>query len=133
MHRDLAVLPGWAAASALPKEAPTQLNAPSTFPTESLLEPLLFIQFIFPGEEALLAKVKRILWNTTVNAGVATVDKRSIDEGIPRYTSTTSLPQDYLDEDGACVWFAKRRTLLAIRLGCIAAPINLDAAYDVKL
>lgn len=38
MHRGLAVLPGWADASALPKKVHTQLTVLSSFPTEILFE-----------------------------------------------------------------------------------------------
>lgn len=62
-----------------------------------------FIQSISPGEEALRAKGHRTLWNPIVNAGVATVDKGSIDDGIARHMSTTRLLQEYSKEDGlAC-------------------------------
>lgn len=67
-----------------------------------------------------------------MNAGVAIVDKRNINEGIAQYTTTTRLHQEYL-ERGAYVWVVMRRTLLDVGLEWIAALLNLDAAYDCKL
>lgn len=102
-HRDFAVLPGWADATALPKQILTQLNDPSTFSTEILLELFWLVQSTLQGEEALSAEEKRTLWNPFLNVGVRTVDKRSKDEVIARYTSKTRLLHDYLKEDGGCV------------------------------
>lgn len=90
-----------------PKEIPSELKASSMFPTERLSELIRFIQLTSPGEEALCAAQKRILWNPILSPGVATVAKRSINEGIKRYTSTTLLLQDYLTEYGVRGWVAK--------------------------
>lgn len=56
VNRGFVVLPGWKAASALSNEFFTQLKAPSTFPTESLLELFHFNQSTFLAEDALRAE-----------------------------------------------------------------------------
>lgn len=66
------------------------------------------------------------------NAGVATVDKRSINEGIAHYTSSTCLLQEYLMEDRASVWFVKKNALLDVWLEPIAALLSLEDPYDDK-
>lgn len=111
MHCGSAVLLSLADACALPKKVLKQLKTPTNFPTKSLLELFCFDQSIFPGEMA-LREEKRAFWRPIVNISVATVDKRSNDEGIARYTSTARVLQDYSEEEGARVWLAKRKALL---------------------
>lgn len=53
MHRGFEVMPGWAGASALPKQVLTQLNALSSFHTEILLKLFCFVQSIHTSREAL--------------------------------------------------------------------------------
>lgn len=72
----------------------TQLNDPSTFPTESFLKFFCFVQSAFLGEEVLQVEGKRTFWNPIVNASVGTVDMSRIEEGILRCTSTARLLQD---------------------------------------
>lgn len=86
MIRGFAILRGWADASALPKEFLTQLNTSSTLPMESLPKLIRILQSTFPGEEALRVEEKRTLWNSIVNAGADTVNKRFIEEGIAQNT-----------------------------------------------
>lgn len=133
MHRDFAVLLGWADATALPMEVLRQPKASSTFTTKSHFELFCLIQSTFSGEEALHVERNRTLWNPVVNASIATVDKRRIDEGTAQYTSTMRPSQVYLKEDGACVWIEKRKALLDIWLEWAAALLHLDGASDDKL
>lgn len=112
MNYGFAVLSCWEDASALPKMVVTQLNAPSTLATESLLELICIVQFTVPGEDVLHAVERGTLSNTTENAGVATVDNLSINEGLAQYSTTTRLLQDYFEEDCARVCVAKERVLL---------------------
>lgn len=100
-YQDFAVLPGWADASALQKNVLAQLEAPSMFPMFSHFEPFRFIRSTFPGDEALSMEEELTLWNHTVNSGVVFVRKRSVDEAIAWYTSTTSILQNFLEENCA--------------------------------
>lgn len=109
-QRGFAVLPGCVDAPALPIEVITQLKARSTFPMENLLELFRFIQSTLPGEEVLRAEERRTLWNPIVNTGIAAVDKPSINEGIACYLSTIPLLQEYLKEEDASVWVAKKNS-----------------------
>lgn len=52
------------------------------------------MQFTFSGREVLRAKANRTIWNSFVNASVATVYMRSIDEEFERYLSTKRLLQN---------------------------------------
>lgn len=133
VHRGIAVLPGWVDASALQIEVPMKLKARSTSPTEISLKLFCFVQFTFPGAEALRAVEKQPHWNPFVNAGVATVDNCCIDNGIAQYTSTTRVVQDCLEGDSARVWDAKQKALLDFWLGWVAAVLSQDVAYDDKL
>lgn len=133
MHRGFAGLPIWAYAFALSKEVFTKLNALFTFSKKSLLLLSRFIQSSFPGEEALCTEENWTLWKSIASTDVAIVAKRSIDEGIAWYMSLTRLLLDYLEEDGAHAWAAKRKVLLEVRLGHIAASLRLDGAYNNKL
>lgn len=74
-----------------------------------------------------------ILWNPIVDAAVFTVDKRSLGNGMAWYKSTTLLLQECFEKDSARLWDAKRRVLLEIFLGWIAALLNLGGAYDEML
>lgn len=76
---------------------------------------------------------RRTLWNAILNGGFAAGDKCSIFEGITRYPSSMRLIQDYLEEGGASVWFAKKRALLKVWLWWLAALLNLDGTYGYKL
>lgn len=62
MRHGFAVLFCWADASAFPKEVLPQLNAPSTFSKENLLELRRFFRFIFPGKTVLRWDKIRTLW-----------------------------------------------------------------------
>lgn len=79
MHRHFAVPPFWADSSTLPKDSLTQLDAPSTFPTESLFVQFCIIQSTLPGKEALRVKGRQILWNL------------SSTPVLPRYTRAASM------------------------------------------
>lgn len=130
MHCGFLDLPDWAHASALPKRVFIQFNAPFIFPTESLFYFFCFIRSIFPGGKALWAEEIQTHWNNIFNTGVAALNKCSIDEGTARYTSTTPLLRDYLEEDGAHVWVARISALLNVLLGWIVMLLNLDGSYD---
>lgn len=114
MQRGSAVLHGCADASALQKGALKHLNTRPDFSTESLLELFRFVQSTSADEEAFCVKEKPALQNLIAKDGVATVDKRKIEEGNARYTSAMRLHQEHLKEDGACVCVANRRTLLDV-------------------
>lgn len=118
MNRGLAVLHGWADKSTLTKEVLTQLNVSSSLPTESLLELSCFIRCTMPGEVVLFEEERRTLWNPIVNAGVTVADKRSIDDGNARYTSTMRLHQDCLEKDISCAWVVNKKSA-ARRLVCV--------------
>lgn len=111
MCRGFAVLPGWSDASALAMEVLTQPNGRSIRPSYNSLKLFWLAQSTLLGKVALCVKEKRTLWNTVVNAGVAAVDNRNIDEDIAWYTSLTRLLQDFLEENGARMWVEKRRAL----------------------
>lgn len=68
-----------------------------------------------------------------MNASVATVDERSIDEGVEQYTSTTRVLQDCLEKYGACMKIAKGKALLDVWFGRISATLSLDGAYNGRL
>lgn len=68
-----------------------QLNAPSSFPTESLVKLYQFVQSTFSGEKAFRAEDRRTLWSPIANVEVAIVDTCNISEGIAWYPSTISL------------------------------------------
>lgn len=114
MHRGITVLLGLADTSAFPKEAFTNIKAPFTFPTKHLSELFCFIQSTNSGGKAFWTDGNRTVWNHSINAGVAKVEKRSIDEGHAQYTSRTRLLREYLIDVGTCVWVAKRKLLFDI-------------------
>lgn len=128
MYRGFVVLLGWADALTLSTMVFVEHKASSMFPTESPSDQLHFIPAILPGEGGFCAEENRTLLIPTVNAGVAVVNKSSIDESIGRYSSTTRILQDYVKEHGARVWDAKRIALLNVWLGPIAALFKLDGA-----
>lgn len=61
MNCGFAVLPCGANATTLTQEVLTPLNAPSTFPIQSLLMLFRFILFTSPGDEPLLVKKGRTI------------------------------------------------------------------------
>lgn len=82
MQCDFTFLLDWADASVLLKMTLMRLNVPSTFPTKSLFELFSVIQLTYAGEEALIVQANWTMWSSIVNAGVVTVDKRSINHII---------------------------------------------------
>lgn len=61
------------------------------------------------------------------------MDRRVIDEDNAQYVTATRLLQNYLKDDGALVWVAKRGLLPNVWLGWIAAMLYLNGAYDDRL
>lgn len=116
IHYDIAVLPGWVDVSVIPNWGFTQLKAPSTFPTDSLFTLFLFIQSTVHDDGIVRTERNRTVWNPIVNASGATVNNRSINEGVAWCLSTTRVLQDYLEKDCARGWVAKRRALLDFSL-----------------
>lgn len=58
------------------------------------------------------------------------MNKRSVDEGIARYTSSTQLRHDYVEKGGAGVWIAIRRAQLDVLLWWIVSLPNFDIKQD---
>lgn len=97
--------------SALPKEVPKELTALSRLPTESLLELFRFVRSNLSGGEALCVEEKQTLWNPIVNVGVATVDKRSIDEALRGARQECVCYMGIWKKNGGRVWISRRRAL----------------------
>lgn len=88
---------------------------------------------IFTGEKILRVNENQTLWKPVISAGVGTLDTRSIEEGILRYTSGTRLLRGYLKENSAHIWFAKKRGLLDVWLLWITTLLKMDRSFDDRL
>lgn len=121
IHRGFAVLQGRPDASPLPKGVITDVKALYIFSRKILSGMFRFVQSTFPEEGELCEKGSRTLRNLTVNAGNETMDKRNIQKGIARYTSTERLLQKYSEQNGARVRVAIQGVILDVwRRGNVA-------------
>lgn len=115
------------------KSGPHATQRSAYFPYRVFFELFRFIQSSFPYWEDLRADEKQTFQNPIEFSSDVTVDKHCTDDGIAGIKSTALLHQDYMNEDDVWAWIINRRALLAVCLRRIAAPLNLDGAYDDDL
>lgn len=105
------VLHDWTDPPTLSQEVFTQFKAPFMFSTKTPSEIYCFIWSTSPGERPYCEEEKRTLWNSIVNAGVATDEKRCIYETLhatcqqPAFIMTISrkaVPAGVMQRENHC-------------------------------
>lgn len=81
MHSGFAALEGWTEVSASSKDVLTDVEASSTFPSESLSDVFWFVQSALPGEHAIREEEGYTLWNPIFNFVLRVMMKKNIDIG----------------------------------------------------
>lgn len=69
--------------------------------------------------------------NPIVNSCVYDEDEQNRDAGIARYTSTVPLLMSHMEDEGSRVWTRRRRAVLDVWLGWLAALLKFGLWWKI--